>query len=99
MQEVSDPPETVRKAETKNITSIGKDVIFEQDPCSSYQLCMCSGSFQVNQILLVRFCWVCVYLPPIFLFHSVGGSMKFEEDGHLLSQAKRDLSHLVQAFS
>ncbi|AQL09944.1 evolutionarily conserved C-terminal region 11, partial [Zea mays] len=61
MQEVSDPPETVRKAETKNITSIGKDVIFEQDPCSSYQL------------------W---------------GSMKFEEDGHLLSQAKRDLSHL-----
>ncbi|XP_066357414.1 uncharacterized protein [Miscanthus floridulus] len=61
MQEVFDPPETERKAETKIGTTIRKDVIFEQDSCSSYQL------------------W---------------GSMKFEEDGHLLSQAKRDLSHL-----
>jgi len=34
-----------------------------------------------------------------FWFHSVGGNMKFEEDGHLLSQAKRDLSRVVHAFS
>ena len=68
MQEVFDPPETERKAETKIGTTIRKDVIFEQDSCSSYQLCMCPGSFQRNQILLARFCWVCVYLPPNFAF-------------------------------
>jgi hypothetical protein len=34
-----------------------------------------------------------------FWFHSVGGNMKFEEDGHLLSQVKRDLSRVLHAFS
>ncbi|PAN16786.1 hypothetical protein PAHAL_3G086300 [Panicum hallii] len=55
MQEVFDPPEMERETESKfgTCTSIRKDVVFEQDPGSSYRL------------------W---------------GNMKFEEDGHLLSQ-------------
>jgi len=44
------------------------------------------------------------YVGPVFIFQpilvdSVGGNMKFEEDDHLLSQAKRDLSRVVHAFS
>jgi len=64
MQEVFDPPEMERETETEfdTCTSIRKDVVFEQDPGSSYRL------------------W---------------GNMKFEEDGHLLSQAKRDLLRVV----
>jgi len=68
MQEVFDPPEMERETETEfdTCTSIRKDVVFEQDPGSSYRL------------------W---------------GNMKFEEDGHLLSQAKRDLLRVVHPFS
>jgi hypothetical protein len=48
MQEVFDPPEMERETETKfgTCTSIRKDVVFEQDPGSSYRLCMCPGPFQ-----------------------------------------------------
>ena len=48
MQEVFDPPEMERETETEFDTcaSITKDVVFEQDPGSSYRLCMCPSPFQ-----------------------------------------------------
>ena len=48
MQEVFDPPEMEGETETEfdTCTSIRKDVVFEQDPGSSYRLCMCPGPFQ-----------------------------------------------------
>lgn len=48
MQEVFNPPEMEGETEAKNgpCTSIRNDVVFEQDLGSSYQLCMCPGTFQ-----------------------------------------------------
>ena len=48
MQKVFDPLEMERETETEFDTcaSITKDVVFEQDPGSSYRLCMCPGPFQ-----------------------------------------------------
>ena len=102
MQEVFDPPEMEGETETEfdTCTSIRKDVVFEQDPGSSYRLCMCPGPFQRkpnSTWTMLR--WACLYFPANSGFHSVGGNMKFEEDGHLLSQAKRDLLRVVHPFS
>jgi hypothetical protein len=66
MQEVFDPPEMERETESKfgTCTSIRKDVVFEQDPGSSYRLCMCPGPFQRKpNSKWASSRWACVYFP------------------------------------